>query len=841
MRIKGKRTIAVAVALAMASQPVMAMAEETAEPTAVQVEESLETEVTAAQMVESAATEATAVQPEEVLEDEQLETESSSSHGEKIELNSTNFPDENFLASLKELDTDGDGSLVCKDITKLELNEESISSLKGIENFHNLETLFCEYNNISSLDLSQNKSLKKLYCSGNSLTSLDLSQNKSLVELYCPGNSLTSLDVSNHASLSHVVCSWNYLTELNISGCSKLDYLDCTCNYLDNGGLIMGDVNPTTLYSNYNLMKKNAMSDELADKAVEVTEGENSTKGVTGVEISEPVKAYRASQWAADSCFISDAEGTGEEYAGIEYDLYYTAERKLYKVTVPAFSTCELTFEDMNAGAEILEKWSEGTYETIFSHDEFESCWDDETGDWVTKCYAHTYENMSAQDKTFYLLVEESEDGTDTRFNVGFEELEKIGKDEVGILGDVEENLIPYIEEKYPEYKGRIKNYSMHTEDALAFSRLCEGTCILGAYAGSALDELYNSSDELANLEDIIDVEGYRDNAFAYTVNEGTYAGELKAITDKANPGCFEYNTRIAEEVLGTSDPDKVQAMLSTPEKFIEVAKKMKEAGYYMTSCAKVVLDGDAGNSSLVSYQAKTGRNLYTLLTEGGYDKAAANGYDTNSKKWLEDLRLDDVFGMFEFAGMGETFALFAVDSDGNTVTRNACKGPVAYHLGETYYAVKSGTTNEMARDILETMCCNEDDVYALNTYVDTNNYEVYNYFPNNKEVAQKKNDNGTTNSKENYYVVEPYPLWIDIAENLGAGADDEEETVAGDTNGDNNVNISDLMQVLNHVSGKSTLIGNAFTAGDVTGDGKVDLQDLMKILNFVSGKSKEL
>jgi hypothetical protein len=58
-----------------------------------------------------------------------------------------------------------------------------------------------------------------------------------------------------------------------------------------------------------------------------------------------------------------------------------------------------------------------------------------------------------------------------------------------------------------------------------------------------------------------------------------------------------------------------------------------------------------------------------------------------------------------------------------------------------------------------------------------------------------------------------------------------------GDVNADNDVNISDLMQVLNHVSGKSTLTGTAFDAGDVTGDGKVDLQDLMKILNFVSGK----
>jgi hypothetical protein len=64
---------------------------------------------------------------------------------------------------------------------------------------------------------------------------------------------------------------------------------------------------------------------------------------------------------------------------------------------------------------------------------------------------------------------------------------------------------------------------------------------------------------------------------------------------------------------------------------------------------------------------------------------------------------------------------------------------------------------------------------------------------------------------------------------------------VSGDVTGDDDVNISDLMFILNHVSGKSTLSGDAFDAGDVNGDGVIDLQDLMKILNFVSGKSKEL
>jgi hypothetical protein len=69
----------------------------------------------------------------------------------------------------------------------------------------------------------------------------------------------------------------------------------------------------------------------------------------------------------------------------------------------------------------------------------------------------------------------------------------------------------------------------------------------------------------------------------------------------------------------------------------------------------------------------------------------------------------------------------------------------------------------------------------------------------------------------------------------------DYEDITPGDINGDDAINISDLMLVLNHVSGKKTLNGDGFDVADVNGDGKVDLQDLMKILNYVSGKSKEI
>jgi Ca2+-binding EF-hand superfamily protein len=65
--------------------------------------------------------------------------------------------------------------------------------------------------------------------------------------------------------------------------------------------------------------------------------------------------------------------------------------------------------------------------------------------------------------------------------------------------------------------------------------------------------------------------------------------------------------------------------------------------------------------------------------------------------------------------------------------------------------------------------------------------------------------------------------------------------TTPGDVNNDDNINISDLMAVLNYVSGKSELVEDALTAADVNGDGVIDLQDLMRLLNYVSGKIKEL
>ena len=114
-----------------------------------------------------------------------------------------NIPDVNFENKLIALGIDIDGqngkvyNVLIYDIKALDLSGSNISSLSGIEYFENLTDLNCNSNNLTSLDVSNNKLLESLSCNQNKIETLDISNNKILVDLYCDHNSLTSLNVAN--------------------------------------------------------------------------------------------------------------------------------------------------------------------------------------------------------------------------------------------------------------------------------------------------------------------------------------------------------------------------------------------------------------------------------------------------------------------------------------------------------------------------------------------------------------------------------------------------------------------------------------------------------------------
>ena len=58
-----------------------------------------------------------------------------------------------------------------------------------------------------------------------------------------------------------------------------------------------------------------------------------------------------------------------------------------------------------------------------------------------------------------------------------------------------------------------------------------------------------------------------------------------------------------------------------------------------------------------------------------------------------------------------------------------------------------------------------------------------------------------------------------------------------GDVDGNDKIELADAMKAFQHVAGKITLTGDAFTAADINENTKVELDDAMKIFQFVAGK----
>jgi len=130
------------------------------------------------------------------------------------------FPDTTFLGVLirEGVDKDQDGEISfseAKAVRSLDISYSSIEDITGIRAFINLDTLNCNWNHLTSLDVSHNTNLVYLDCSRNKLTSLDLSENTGLTILLCDGNMLTSLDVSNNTLLNHIDCSSNLFVTLD--------------------------------------------------------------------------------------------------------------------------------------------------------------------------------------------------------------------------------------------------------------------------------------------------------------------------------------------------------------------------------------------------------------------------------------------------------------------------------------------------------------------------------------------------------------------------------------------------------------------------------------------------
>lgn len=150
----------------------------------------------------------------------------------------TAIPDPNFEQALIDLGFDSgepDGvalDLFLESIVLLDIPDLGIQDLTGIEACTSLERLYCQDNNISSIDLSNNPYLWRLYISDNALDSLDLSNHLYLEYVSCGSNNLSHLNIENCPAIETLFTRNNPLGSLDVSGCSSLRGLWCDANGL---------------------------------------------------------------------------------------------------------------------------------------------------------------------------------------------------------------------------------------------------------------------------------------------------------------------------------------------------------------------------------------------------------------------------------------------------------------------------------------------------------------------------------------------------------------------------------------------------------------------------------
>ncbi len=127
---------------------------------------------------------------------------------------------------IKSVDVTNSPSLL-----KFDFYENDLDAIDVTTN-HQLDYIRVGYNHISSIDLSNNPNLGFFCCTKNNVETLDFSNKGRLYTVYCIGNNLHSLTVENCVELGTLLCGNNYLTSLNLYNLPSLKTFSCAYNKL---------------------------------------------------------------------------------------------------------------------------------------------------------------------------------------------------------------------------------------------------------------------------------------------------------------------------------------------------------------------------------------------------------------------------------------------------------------------------------------------------------------------------------------------------------------------------------------------------------------------------------
>jgi hypothetical protein len=276
---------------------------------------------------------------------------------------------------------------------------------------------------------------------------------------------------------------------------------------------------------------------------------------------------------------------------------------------------------------------------------------------------------------------------------------------------------------KYPELSDQVEyinlNVSGTTDEypAKIQGAVDEGSQYPSLFASDeSLMLSFAAKDFTAPLaESGFDVDAYAATAYQYTVDFATVDGELMAATWQATPGIMLFNKDMAEEVLGTSDSDEVQAMVSDWDGFFEVAQKMKDAGYYMVSGAdevKYPLLANKETAWVVDGKLSIYDSVYDMLelSKKIYDE----GYSQNSAQWSSEWTANMSNGT-TFCFFGTTWFIGDTVFVTEDTIYHSCPGPVGYYWGGSYFLYGKDCPNpELAALVVASLTTDVDLTYSL-------------------------------------------------------------------------------------------------------------------------------
>lgn len=229
----------------------------------------------------------------------------------------------------------------------------------------------------------------------------------------------------------------------------------------------------------------------------------------------------------------------------------------------------------------------------------------------------------------------------------------------------------------------------------------------------------YIDSDYTMPIKDLGITDSDISKQYKYTQDVVTDSdGVLKGLSWQGCPGVLFYNREAAKEVLGTDDPDEVQAYVSDWDTFNDTAEKMKAAGYKMTSTVNDTYRVYSNNVSekWVSDDGKVQIDDNIMKWVDDSKELVDAGETGTSELWSDDWKKG-------FYPEGKVFCYFgpawlvnfsmAADEDGSIGNQGgwgAAQGPQGFFWGGTWICAAEGTDNaDLIKDIMLKMTTDDD------------------------------------------------------------------------------------------------------------------------------------